>query len=342
MALLMPGLQILFNGGIIAVLWFGGNLAFAGDLTTGEVVAFVNYLLFTLVPVVMLGMIMPNLAAGGASAERIVEVLDVPPEVQDRPSALHIQDTRGHVVFEDVWFSYNGNPRQDAVLKGVTLTAKPGEMVAILGQTGSGKSSLVHLIPRFYDVTDGRLLLDGVDVRELTQDSLRAQVGVCLQESVLFRGTIRDNIRYGCPEASDGEVIAAARAAQAHWFIADLPDGYDTVLGQRGAGLSGGQKQRVAIARALLTQPSVLILDDSTSAVDVETEARIQDALDELMQETTFFVVAQRISTVLTADKIVVLDRGQVAAVGTHTELMESSPIYQDIYASQLGENNDE
>jgi ATP-binding cassette subfamily B protein len=210
--------------------------------------------------------------------------------------------------------------------------------VAILGATGSGKSSLIHLIPRFYDVERGRVTLDGVDVRAMPLGALRSQIGIALQEVVLFSGTVCDNIRYGRPDATDEEVIAAAEAAQAHDFIVAFPEGYDTVLGQRGVNLSGGQKQRIAIARALLVRPQVLILDDSTSAVDVETEAKIEAALEKLMADCTTFVVAQRISTVLNADKIIVLERGQVAAVGTHAELMRSSPIYQEIYKSQLGD----
>jgi ATP-binding cassette subfamily B protein len=240
------------------------------------------------------------------------------------------------VAFEDVSFSYDGNGH-DPVLKEVTFVAEPGQTVAILGATGSGKSSLIHLIPRFYDVTGGRITLDGRDVRDLDKDGLRRNIGIALQESVLFTGTIRDNIRYGRPDASDEAVIAAAKAAQAHDFIQSFPDGYDTELGQRGVNLSGGQKQRIAIARALLTQPAVLILDDSTSSVDVETETLIQDALEALMKNRTSFVVAQRISTVLNAHKILVLDDGKIVAEGTHNELLASSPIYREIYDSQLG-----
>jgi ATP-binding cassette subfamily B protein len=240
------------------------------------------------------------------------------------------------VAFEDVRFSYDG-ARGDPVLKGIDFVAEPGQTVALLGTTGAGKSSLVHLIPRFYDVTGGRVRVDGLDVRDVDKDTLRRNVGVALQETVLFSGTIRDNIRYGRPDAPDAEVIAAAQAAQAHEFITGFPDGYDTELGQRGVNLSGGQKQRIAIARALLVRPAVLILDDSTSSVDVETEAQIQAALEELMRDRTSFVIAQRISTVLTADKILVLDDGQIAAQGTHDELLASSPIYREIYDSQLG-----
>ena len=241
------------------------------------------------------------------------------------------------MAFEDVSFGYDGNG-SEPVLQHVNLLAEPGQNVAILGATGSGKSSLVNLIPRFYDVTGGRVTVDGVDVRDLTMESLRAQIGMAMQETVLFRGTIRENIRYGRPEASDQEVIAAAKAAQAHDFIVSLPKGYDTDVGQRGVTLSGGQKQRVAIARALLVRPRILILDDSTSAVDVETEIKIETALRELMKGRTSFVIAQRVSTVLNADKIVVLDQGRIAAEGTHAELMSSSPIYREIYDSQLGD----
>jgi ATP-binding cassette, subfamily B, multidrug efflux pump len=241
------------------------------------------------------------------------------------------------VAFENVSFSYSGDGNEP-VLRGVNLVAEPGERVAILGATGSGKSTLVHLIPRFYDVTAGRVTLDGVDVRDIPLETLRAQVGVALQEAVLFSGTVRDNVRYGRPDATDEEVVAAAQAAQIHDFVQSLPDGYDTLVGQRGVNFSGGQKQRLSIARALLVCPRILILDDSTSAVDVETEGRIEAAMETLVADSTSFVVAQRISTVLAADKIVVLERGQVVAMGTHQELMASSAIYHEIYASQLGD----
>jgi ATP-binding cassette subfamily B protein len=244
---------------------------------------------------------------------------------------------KGLVAFENVCFSYNGDC-SEPVLNGIRLVAEPGETVAILGATGSGKSSLIHLIPRFYDVSSGQVTIDGIDVRDVTLESLRPQIGVALQDPLLFSGSIRDNIRYGRADATEEEVIAAAKAAQAHDFIMDFPEGYDTQIGQRGVNLSGGQKQRIAIARALLIQPRILILDDSTSSVDVETEAKIEAALEQLMADPTRFVIAQRVSTVLRADKIVVLERGQIAAVGTHSELMASSPIYQEIYESQLGD----
>lgn len=333
---LNPTMTLLLNLGMAALVWFGGQMVIGGGLTIGEIVASVNYLQFTMFPLLLLSMMVGPLSAAQASAGRILEVLDSDPEVQERPQARAVPDVTGRVAFENVCFSYNSDC-QEPVLNKVNLVAEPGQTVAILGATGAGKSSLVHLIPRFYDVTQGRLTMDGVDVRDMTMESLRAQMGVALQDTVLFSGTIRDNIRYGRPEATDAEVVAVAQAAQAHDFIMALPDGYDTLVGQRGVNLSGGQKQRIAIARALLVQPRILILDDSTSAVDVETEAKIEAALGQVMNGRTRFVIAQRISTVLNADKIVVLDRGQIAAVGTHAELMASSPIYQEIYQSQLG-----
>jgi ATP-binding cassette subfamily B multidrug efflux pump len=337
LAVLTPMMFLLVNLGVAGVIWFGGRSVILGDFTVGGIVASVNYMTYSLFPLMMLGSMIGPLSAADASAARIWEVLDSTAEVQNRPQARALPGIAGRLAFEDVCFSYN-HSCDEPVLDGVNLTTEPGQTVAILGATGSGKSSLVHLIPRFYDVERGRVTLDGVDVRDVPLDALRRQIGIALQEAVLFSGSVRDNIRYGRPEATDEEVIAAAKAAQAHDFIAAFPEGYDTVLGQRGVNLSGGQKQRIAIARALLVRPKVLILDDSTSSVDVETEAKIEAALEELLADCTTFVVAQRISTVLNADKIVVLERGKVAAVGTHAELMRSSPIYQEIYESQLGD----
>jgi len=340
LAALIPTMLLLVNLGIVGVVWFGGSLAINGDFTVGEIVASINYMSYSLFPMMMLGGMIGPLSAADASARRIWEVLNSTAEVQNRPPGsgrdLHPTDIRGRVAFEDVYFSYD-HDCHEPVLESINLVAEPGQRVAILGATGSGKSSLIHLIPRFYDVERGCVTLDGVDVRDLPLDALRAQVSIALQEAVLFRGTVRDNIRYGRPDATEEEVIAAAKAAQAHDFIAAFPDGYNTLVSQRGVNLSGGQKQRMAIARALLVRPKVLILDDSTSVVDVETEAKIEAALERLTNNCTTFVIAQRISTVLNADKIVVLDRGQIAAEGTHAELMASSPIYQEIYESQLG-----
>jgi ATP-binding cassette subfamily B protein len=334
---IMPSFMMLtMNLGIVSVLWFGGIQISQGNMQVGQIIAFVNYLMTTLFSLIMVSQMVIQLARAEASARRIQELLDKQPGVQDRPEARRDLTRRGRVAFENVSFNYDGDG-SDPVLKGISFSAEPGQTVALLGTTGAGKSSLVHLIPRFYDVTAGRVTLDGIDVRDLAQDDLRRAVGVALQETVLFSGTIRDNIRYGRPNASEEEVVAAARAAQAHGFILSFPEGYDTVLGQRGVNLSGGQKQRIAIARALLIKPLVLILDDSTSAVDVETESKIQAALEEVMRHRTSFVIAQRISTILKADKILVLDDGQIAAEGTHRELLASSRIYREIYESQLG-----
>jgi ATP-binding cassette subfamily B protein len=283
---------------------------------------------------------MGPVAAAEASGARILEVLDAQPEVARGEGGRMLPDARGRIAFEGVCFSY-GEDCGEPVLSEVSFVAEPGETVAVVGATGSGKSTLIHLIPRFYDVSRGRITLDGVDVRELDLSWLRSQMGIALQEAVLFGGTVRDNIRYGRSDASPEEVEAAARAAQAHQFILDLPEGYDTVIGQRGVTLSGGQRQRLAIARALLVKPRVLILDDSTSAVDVETEVRLQDALEEMLTSsanaTTRFVVAQRISTVLLADRILVLDQGRISAMGTHAHLLKTSTVYRDVYDSQLG-----
>ncbi len=337
MVAIMPGFMMLtLNLGIVGVLWFGGIRVNQGGMQLGQIIAFVNYLTTTLFSLMMVSQLVIMLARAEASARRVVEVLDKQPEVQDTPHALTDLQARGQVKLDNVSFRYNGK-ESDPVLKGISFTAEPGQMVAILGTTGAGKSSLVNLIPRFYDVDGGRVLIDGVDVRDVDQETLRQTIGVALQEVVLFSGTIRDNIRYGKPDASEEEVMAAAKTAQAHDFITAFPDGYDTQLGQRGVNLSGGQKQRIAIARALLIEPTVLILDDSTSAVDVETEAKIQHALEKRAANLTSIVIAQRISTLLKADKILVLDDGQIAAEGTHRDLLENSPIYREIYESQLG-----
>ncbi|MCU0503297.1 MAG: ABC transporter ATP-binding protein/permease [Anaerolineae bacterium] len=335
LALNMPLVMLILNFGVVAALWFGGVQVNAGTLQVGQVIAFINYLTQTLMGLMMVSMLTMRLSRSEASAERIHEVLNNEPEVKSKANALTEFAPQGRVVFEDVSFSYTGADH-DPVLKNINLVAEPGQTVALLGATGAGKSSLIHLIPRFYDVSGGRVIIDGIDVRDIDELALRRRIGVALQESVLFSGTIRENIRYGRPDASDEEVIAVAKMAQAHDFIMRFPDGYDSMVGQRGVNLSGGQKQRIAIARALLTQPSVLILDDSTSSVDVETEARIQAAMAAALRGRTGFVVAQRISTVLNADKILVLDDGKIAAEGTHDELMASSSIYREIYESQM------
>jgi ATP-binding cassette subfamily B multidrug efflux pump len=332
-----PLLTVCVNGGMVIVIWAGGLQAAHGSLSTGQIVAFINYLLTTMAPLLMMT-ILSNVWAGGiASAKRIDEVLTTVPEIQDSADAVTLQVSGApRITFEGVTFSYRG-ANAEAVLHDISFVAEPGQTVAILGATGAGKSTLVKLIPRFYDVTRGRVLLGDRDVRALSQDSLLAQIGIVPQESVLFSGTVRDNIRYGRPGASEEEVVRAARAAQADEFITRLPQGYDSRVEQRGQNFSGGQRQRLAIARALLLDPKILILDDSTSAVDVETETRIQQALAEQHPNQTRVVVAQRISTVLTADKILIIDEGRLVAEGRHAELMKSSAVYREIYASQLG-----
>jgi ATP-binding cassette subfamily B protein len=303
----------------------------------GQIVAFTNYLFATMFPVLMLAMMAAHISGASASSTRIMEVLDTVPDVNDKSKAIVLDEIQGRVAFENVTFSYMDD-RGEPVLSEISFTADPGEKVALLGQTGSGKTSLINLIPRFYDVKEGRITLDGIDVRDFKMDNLRSHMGISLQEAILFSGTIGENIRYGNPDASDEDVVEAAKMAQAHEFIMSFPEGYDTSVGQRGVNLSGGQKQRIAIARALLVKPKILILDDSTSAVDVETEAEIEKALESLLDETTSFIVAQRISTVLKADKILVLDNGRIVAEGTHDDLMDTSPLYQEIFESQLGD----
>ena len=337
MGVMSPALTVCVNVGMVIVIWAGGLQAIRGELTIGQIVAFTNYLLTTMTPLTMMTMLSNTWASGIASARRVDQVFATVPEVQDNPdaSALPVQaDAR--LVFEDVSFTYHGSG-QAPVLEDINLVAEPGETVAILGATGAGKSTLINLAPRFYDVTAGRVLINGIDVRQVKQDSLLAQIGIVPQETILVSGTVSDNIRYGNPDATHEQVVAAAKTAQAHDFIMGLSQGYDTHVEQRGANFSGGQKQRIAIARALLVQPKILILDDSTSSVDVETETAIQDALAEPAKRHISLVVAQRISTVLKADKIVVLENGRIAAQGTHKELMETSRIYQEIYDSQLG-----
>jgi len=337
MSSMSPVLTIFINIGMVIVIWAGGLQAIQGGLTLGQLVAFINYLITTMTPLTMMTQLSNTWANGYASARRIDEVLDAVAEVQEDPHAQALPEkAKARVALNNVSFYYNGS-NEGIVLKNINLVAEPGNTIAILGATGAGKSSLINLIPRFYDASSGQVCIDGMDVRCLKEDSLLSQVGIVPQEAVLFSGTVRENICYGRPDASDEEVIRAAKAAQAHDFIQEFAEGYNTHVEERGMNLSGGQKQRIAIARALIMQPKILILDDSTSSVDVETETRIQSALEEIMRDRTSFVVAQRISTVLNADKIIVIDKGEIAAEGTHAELMLSSPIYQEIYDSQLG-----
>ncbi len=347
MAVAMPVLQVLTNVGTVAVLWFGGMSVVGDRLTIGELIAFNNYLMIGMGPLLFLGNLLMMAARAEASAERVLEVLDTKPmlEITDRPHRA--EGIRGQVVFENVSFRYSrrdkdkfnggGGVSGEDVLNNVSFVAEPGRQIALLGATGSGKSSLVNLIPRFYDVSDGAVMVDGVNVRDWEPSALRAQIGMVLQESTLFSGSVRDNIAYGEPSATLEDVIEAAKAAQAHEFIVDMAKGYDSVIEAGGANLSGGQKQRIAIARALLIQPGILVFDDSTSAVDMETEYKIQAALEELAAARTTFIIAQRITSVLRADQILVLDQGRIAERGTHQELLETGPIYREIFESQLG-----
>jgi ATP-binding cassette subfamily B multidrug efflux pump len=336
MMLTMPIMMIIMNFSVVAVIWFGGLQVSKGTMNVGEVMAFINYLTQILFSLMMVTMMIMNYSRAKVSADRIGEVLEANIDIIDSEAASEEVIQNGKVVFENVSFRYPG-AGGDPVLKNISFTANPGETVAILGATGVGKSSLVNLIPRLYDVTEGRVLIDGTDVRDIKLTTLRNSVSVVLQESILFSGTIRDNLLWGKEEATEEEIIEAAQAAQAHEFITKFPEGYQTIMGQKGVNVSGGQKQRISIARAIIKKPPILILDDSTSAVDITTEARIQKAFKKLMKNTTCIVIAQRISTVLEADKIIVLENGEISAIGNHEELLKCSPVYEDIYMSQIG-----
>ena len=331
-----PYIFLLSNLITLAVVGYGGAQVIGKTFTIGELVAFNSYLLFILQPIFLIGFAAPVIAQAAASAQRVYEVVDAEIEIRDRPNAVPFEKCGGRITFENVHFRYPGATTE--ALKGISFETKPKELIAILGMTGSGKSTIMNLIPRFYDVTVGSVRIDGRDVRDLTLESLRSHIGIVFQETTLFSGTIRDNIAYAKPDATLEEVIEVAKTAQMHDFISSLPEGYETLVGERGVGLSGGQKQRIAIARTLLTDYSILILDDSTSAVDAKTAAQIQDALDDLMRlhTCTAFVIAQRISTVRNADRILLIDKGLLVACGTHDELMRNSPLYGAILESQV------
>ena len=333
-SLTFPLIFFISNLGTLAIIWLGGEQVIGGSLSIGELVAFTSYLSFLLLPVFILGSTITSLSQSTASAHRVFEIIDAPIEVEDKPDAVILPPARGSVIFENVSFRYAGS--ETLSLTDVSFVAEPGQTVAILGRTGSGKSTIINLIPRFYDVTSGSISIDGYDVRDVTLESLRSQIGIVLQESTLFSGTIRENIAYGRSNASEEEVEEAAKAAQAHDFIIGFPEGYTTIVGERGVGLSGGQRQRIAIARALLLNPPLLILDDSTSAVDAETEYQIQQALQRLMATRTTFIIAQRISTVRNAGKNLLIDGGHLVAQGTHEALQQTSCLYCELLESQL------
>jgi ABC-type multidrug transport system fused ATPase/permease subunit len=341
----LPLLRLIASAGTILVLWYGGQLVINERLTLGELVAFTTYVAQLVAPVRRLGWVIASISQSVASGERVFEILDAQSEVKDAPDAVPLGQIQGEVRFERVSFAYFGRHQ---VLHDIDFEARPGQVVALLGATGSGKSSVINLIPRFYDPSSGRILVDGQDIRKVTVSSLREQIGIVLQDTTLFATTIRENIAFGRPDASQDEIVAAAKAASAHEFITEFSEGYETYVGERGATLSGGQKQRVAIARALLKDPRILILDDATSSVDTETEALIQAALARLMQGRTSFVIAQRLSTVRQADLVLVLEKGQIVAQGVrtaahtaHEQLLRSSGLYAEIYHQQLRPQED-
>jgi ABC-type multidrug transport system fused ATPase/permease subunit len=342
-AFFFPLMDFIAGLGMIAVLWFGGWQIIKGQLTLGEFIAFNMFLMQLMWPVRMLGFIINVSKEAMASGQRIFEILDIKSEVEESPDAKPLPPIAGEVSFDNVSFKYETS--EELVLKNFTLDVKPGETVAILGATGSGKSTLINLIPRFYDPTSGVIKIDGIDIKTIKLESLRQQIGIVLQDTFLFSTSLKDNIAYGRTTATMDEIISAAKAANIHNFIASLEKGYDTVVGERGVTLSGGEKQRVAIARALLMDPRILILDDSTSSVDTETEHLIQNALSTLVKGRTTFIIAQRLSTVKRADKIIVLDNGEIVEQGTHDELLAKCGIYTEIYNMQFKqqeENSDQ
>jgi ATP-binding cassette subfamily B multidrug efflux pump len=332
-AIFAPLLVLVANLGVVFAVWYGGRLVMAGGLSLGTLVAFSAYLGQLVGPMRQIGMVAPAIAVSVSSGERVFEILDARSEVTEAPDAVPLEDPRGRVEFRDVSFAYF---RRFSVLQGVSFTVEPGQVVALLGATGSGKSTIVNLLPRFYDATGGRILVDGRDIRSLTLASLRRAIGIVLQESTLFAATVRENILFGVDGAGEEELVAAARRAQAHDFIAAMPDGYDTLVGERGVTLSGGQKQRLAIARALVKDPRILVLDDATSSVDAATERQIQSALEELMRDRTTFVIAHRLGTIRRADLIMVLEQGRIVARGTHEDLLGMSPTYAELSAREL------
>ena len=335
MLLMMPIMMILVNGTIIAILWFGGLQAYAGSMAVEEIMACITYLMQMMMATMMLAMSFMFISRAKVSTDRLTEVLGTVVDIADPAEPKLPSIAAGRVEYKNVSYRYKMGSG-DPVLESISFTAEPGQTIGILGETGSGKSTLVNLLPRLYDVTEGQILVDGVDVRDYAIKDLRKRVAVVLQETILFSGTIKDNIKWGKPDATEEEIIAAAKAAQAHDFIMELPEKYDTELGQRGVNVSGGQKQRISIARALIQNPEIIIFDDSTSAVDSLTEKNIRQAMKESHNGCTKFIIAQRISSVRDADKILVLSGGRIVAEGNHNYLMETSKDYQEILASQM------
>lgn len=335
-ASLMPIMMLCLNLSSIAILWFGANRINAGQMQLGALIAFLQYAMQILFALLMVSMMFIMLPRAAASADRINEVLAIKPEIKDAEEVKRADEQRGYVEFQDVTFSYPG--AEEPALCNISFTARPGEVTAIIGGTGSGKSTLISLIPRFYDVDSGRILVDGVDVREMSQEHLRSKIGLVPQKTVLFSGTIAGNILYGKEDAGDEEIRHAAEVAQASDFIEKMQDGYDAAIAQGGMNVSGGQKQRLSIARALVRKPEIYLFDDSFSALDFKTDARLRAALRRETRDSTVFIVSQRVSTVMDADQIIVLDEGSLAGIGTHRELMKTSEVYRDIVSSQLSE----
>jgi len=336
LAVMMPLMMLIMNFTSIAIIWFGGIRVDNGEMQVGSLMAFLQYAMQIMFSLLMLSFLFVMLPRAQASSIRINEVLGMVPEINDPEVVAAPAQKRGVVEFRDVTFSYPG--AEEPALCGISFTANPGEVVAIIGGTGSGKSTLLNLVPRFYDVAGGSVLVDGVDVRKMTQEELRERIGLVPQQAVLFTGTIADNIRFGKEDATDEEVERAARTAQAMEFISEMPEGFKSVISQGGTNLSGGQKQRLSIARALVRRPEVYLFDDSFSALDFKTDAKLRMALKREIKNSTMIVVAQRVSTVLDADKIIVFDEGQIVGMGTHRELLRTSEVYGEIVASQLSE----
>jgi subfamily B ATP-binding cassette protein MsbA len=332
-ATLTPITELLASLSFIIILWYGGREVMAGKMTPGELTGYFALLLYITNPLKSLTRLSGTIQRALAAAERIFEVIDIEPTVRNKKDAKELNDINGYIEFKDVKFSYKDD---EIALDGINLAANPGQVIALAGSSGAGKSTLVNMIPRFYDPDSGEITIDGIDIRDVTIDSLRDKIGIVPQETVLFSGTIADNILYGRLDASEEEVINAAKAANAHDFIIQFPKGYKTEIGERGAGLSGGQKQRIAIARAILKDPDILILDEATSALDTESEALVQEALDRLMKNRTTFVIAHRLSTILDADKIVVMERGKVVEMGSHQELLVKGGLYKKLYEIQF------
>jgi ATP-binding cassette, subfamily B, multidrug efflux pump len=336
MAAMMPIMMIVLNLSTVAIVWFGGLRISNGHMQVGDMMAFIQYAMQIMFSFIMLSMMFVMIPRASVSAVRINEVLETVADIKDPSSSLSGEGTKGHVEFQDVTFSYPG--AEMPAISNISFSMKPGEVTAIIGGTGSGKSTLINLIPRFYDVESGKVLVDGMDVRDMTQEQLREKIGFVPQQSVLFTGTIAENIRYGKENASTEEVEHAAEIAQAKEFIANMPEGFNAVIAQGGTNVSGGQKQRLSIARALVRKPEIYIFDDSFSALDFKTDAKLRAALKGETGNSTVLIVAQRVSTIIDADQIIVLDNGEITGIGTHKDLMVSSAVYREIVMSQLSE----